>query len=283
MFNQLPIQILLLLMASTKTATTGGLESFFREGTFFGIEASPTTILFASVILSLYSACMRHVKAVVAEKGFLRIKSKIIIFMWTLFAAIRRILAFIIFFIPSLGLYNILYHWESETYPYKFRIRSVKGINMTPSVNARIELFNMTETVYWSELDRWDYSDPQHPTAPSYKLYTGTNLHETFALFFVVLAVHCMSLLVVKMKTSEEFQSKGNYFEKMLHLLENVNFPVPYRDWDHGIHSVAEFRRRYSNTEREMVWSFAVTSLYTAVMFTPLFYTGCYIYLLLIG
>ena len=74
-------------------------------------------------------------------------------------------------------------------------------------------------------------------------------------------------------KTLDEFQSKGNYFEKLLHLLENVNFPVLYRDWDQGSHSVAEFRRRYSNTEREMVWSFMVT-FNTLLMFTPLFCTG---------
>ena len=40
---------------------------------------------------------------------------------------------------------------------------------------------------------------------------------------------------------------------------ENVTFPVPYRDWDQGCHSVAEFSRSYSNTEREMIWSFTVT------------------------
>ena len=279
MFYQIPIQIILLLLASTDTPTTGGLESFFKKDSFLGINASPTSILTASVILSMTSAILRHVKALVAEKGFLTFKPKMTVFMWTLCAAVRRILTFVIFFAPSLGLFHLLHHWKAETYPFKFRINSVKRLNITPGPDSKIELFNMTETVYWSELDRWDYSDPQHPTAPSYKLYTGINLQETFAAFFVLLIVQCMSLLLVKMKTSEEFQSKGNYFEKLLHLLENVNFPVPYRDWDHGRHSVAEFRRRYSNTEREMIWSFVVTSLYTAVMITPLFYTGCYIYL----
>ena len=38
--------------------------------------------------------------------------------------------------------------------------------------------------------------------------------------------------------------------------------------------SVAEFRRRYSNTEREMIWSYVVTILHTAVLFMPLFCTG---------
>ena len=93
-------------------------------------------------------------------------------------------------------------------------------------------------------------------------------------MIFVILILHCMSLLLVKIRTSEEFRKPGNVFEKTIHLLENVNFPVPYRDWDQGSHSVTEFRRRYSNTEGEMVWSFAVTLFYTVVLFMPLFCTG---------
>ena len=208
------------------------------------------------------------------EKGFLRFKQKIIIFMWTLSAATRRILSLVIYFTPSMGLYNILYHWKAETYPFKFRINSVKRLNITPFEDAKIELLNMTETIYWSELDRWDYSNPQHPAPPSYKLYTGMRLGETFATFFAILILQIFILLLVKIRTSEEFKSKGNLYEKFFHLLENVNFPVPYRDWDQGSHSVTEFRRRYSNTEREMIWSYVVTILYTAVLFMPLFCTG---------
>ena len=277
-FYQIPLQIILLMMATTETATTGGLESFFQKDDFLGIKANPTSILFASVILSLNSAIVRHIKAMVAEKGFLRFKPKLIIFIWTLCAAIRRILAFIVFFTPSLGLYNILNHWKAEIHPFKFRVNAAKRLNMTPSLNAKIELFNMTETVYWSELDRWDYSNPQHPAPPSYKLYTGMRLGETFATFFAILILQIFILLLVKIRTSDEFKSKGNLYEKFIHLLECVNFPVPYRDWDQGSRSVEEFRRRYSNTEREMIWSFAVTMSFTMAMFSPLLYTGWYMY-----
>ena len=261
-------------MARTATATTGGLERFFEEDSFLGFKANPTAILAVSVILSLFSAILTHIKTLVAEKGFLRIKQKISVFCWILFASIRRIMTFITFFTPSLGLFNILYHWKAETYPFKFRINAAKRLNVTPSFDAKIVLFNMTETVYWSKLDRWDYSDPQHPTPPSYKLYTGMSLKEYFGIFFVILSMQCFSFMVVKFWTSEDFKTNCNIYEKFIHLLENVNFPVPYRDWDQGSHSVAEFRRRYSNTEREMIGSFVVTIFYTSVMFIPLFYTG---------
>ena len=125
-------------MARTATATTGGLESFFEEDSFLGFKANPTAILAVSVSLSLFSAILTHIKTLVAEKGFLRIKQKITVFCWILFASIRRIMTFITFFTPSLGLFNILYHWKAELYPFKFRINSAKRLNITPSSDAKI-------------------------------------------------------------------------------------------------------------------------------------------------
>ena len=275
MFYQIPLQIIVLLMATTETATTGGFESFFMKDSFFGIKAGPDQVLLASVILCVMSAISNHVKAMITEKGILRIKPKLTIFMWTLCAVVRRIMAIVIFLTPSLGLGNILYHWKAEAYPFKFRVNSVKRLNLAPSPMSKIELFNMTETVYWSEYDRWDYSDPQHPAPPSYDVYTGKKLKISFALLFVILILHTFSMLLVKFRTSEDFREKKRHaYEKFLHLLECVNFPVPYRDWDEGGHSVAESRRRYSNTEREMIGSFAVSIFFTLVMVAPLFYTG---------
>ena len=148
-FYQIPMQIVLLLMATTETATTGGLESFFEKDSFLGIKASPTTVLTVSVIVSITSAILRRVKIVVTEKGFLRVKPKLAIFIWTLCATVRRVLSFIIFFTPSLGLFDLLYHWKAEAYPFKFRTNHAKKFNTPPNPAAKIEVFNMTETVYW--------------------------------------------------------------------------------------------------------------------------------------
>ena len=47
MFYQIPLQIIVLLMATTETATTGGFESFFMKDSFFGIKAGPDQVLLA--------------------------------------------------------------------------------------------------------------------------------------------------------------------------------------------------------------------------------------------
>ena len=40
-FYQVPLQILLLLVAVSKTSTTGGLEAFFEQASFMGIMMDP--------------------------------------------------------------------------------------------------------------------------------------------------------------------------------------------------------------------------------------------------
>ena len=42
-FYQVPLQIILLLLAISETPTTGGLEAFFKQSSFFGIQNLDTS------------------------------------------------------------------------------------------------------------------------------------------------------------------------------------------------------------------------------------------------
>ena len=87
----------------------------------------------------------------------------------------KRILSLFAFFIPSLGLFDILYHWHAEQFPFQLRAYGfIKGPNDT------LELYNMTEEVLWSDIDRWDYDNS---IPPGYTLYTGLTLGQTFLSF----------------------------------------------------------------------------------------------------
>ena len=55
-YYQAASQVILLLLAQTETATTGGLESLFgRKSSIMGIEMYPETILILSIAWSLKS------------------------------------------------------------------------------------------------------------------------------------------------------------------------------------------------------------------------------------
>ena len=175
-------------------------------------------------------------------------------------------------FIPSMGLFSILHHIEYEQIPFQMRLEYAKRFPISPT--DKIVLHGLNATVYWSELDRWDYSDPINPTPPTYSLYTGLSLKNTFIAFLILSAVQILTLLGVKLLTSEEFRRKGDLVNKMIHLIENANFSHPYKDWDAGQHTVAEYRLRYRATCREMAATLATNTVFSLAMMGPVWYTG---------
>ena len=155
-FYQIGLQIVLLLHTLTETATVGGLETFFQQDpkNYFGIDFSPKTVIVISVLWSLKTAILLHVKILSIEKGFFGFKAKIAAFLWGLVATVRRVLGIVAFFIPCLGLMNLLWHWHGEQYPFSARKAQVMRLGVTPSPDERIELYWMRDDVLWADLDR---------------------------------------------------------------------------------------------------------------------------------
>ena len=74
-FLQVALQVVLLLLTQTRTATHGGLETFFAQDEMFNIPMSPTIIITLSVILSLKTSILLHVKILGIEKGYFSSKA----------------------------------------------------------------------------------------------------------------------------------------------------------------------------------------------------------------
>ena len=141
-----------------------------------------------------------------------------------------------------------------------------------------VHLFNMTEKLLWSELDRWNYyADVNEPIQPPYTLYTGLTLKWTFVTFAFILFFHAVSMMVVKLLTSQEFREEGNTFNKLMHVVQNIHCSFPYKDWDEDEGKSAtkeEFRERFHNTENEMIWSQLLNIGVSMIMLLPLWFTG---------
>ena len=274
------LQILLLLLTRTKTPTTRGLESFFEKDTFLGVNVNPDLILAISVSLSLKTCIFMHIKAVSMEKGIFRMKAKIAVFAWAVFAIVRRIISVLAFFSPSLGLFSLLHHWQAENTPFKVRLDMISE-NPANFQTSNIHLYNMSEEVAWSLLDRWNYKDQNDPVPPDYSIYTGTTLKYTLFAFTALFCLKMMLFLVIKICTSEDFRERKNYFHKFTHLFQVTNIPFPYQDWDVGnYNSIQTFIDRYRKTEIEMLASFGITFLFTLIYMIPLTYTGVIFYIL---
>ena len=172
------------------------------------------------------------------------------------------------FFIPSLGLFSILYHYKAEQIPFSLWKKYQK------TQFDKIVLYGLNETVRWGDLDRWDYSTNTEGTPPQYSEYTGLTLKWTFGLFFLITGAQFVTTLIVKISTSEKFYKKGNYLNKFLHLLLSLNMASPFEDWDMGRFNIREYKERQKLTNTEMAWSLSVNIIFSLAMMVPLCYTG---------
>ena len=189
MFLQISAQILLSYFAVTETPTTGGLETVFKQSSILFLDAQ--TLLGVYIALSMKTSLSLHMKSMNTEKGFLPFSSRIFVGFWALFGTLRRTLGILAFFLPAMGLFNILHHIKFEKVAFKIRLDYATTI----SAEDKIALYGLNETIFWTELDRWNYTDPNNPTPPDYSLYTGLTLKETFVAFMVVMGVQFLAIL----------------------------------------------------------------------------------------
>ena len=267
-FYQVAGQIILLFFAKTATSTTGGLQEVFNQQKgLFGIK-DPLAVLAISIAITLKSCITLHLKTIKTEKQFVPTTSTIFILLWGLFSSMRRIISMVCFFIPSLGLLNILYHYKAEQIPFSIWQKYGK------TQKDQIVLYGLNQTVLWGEMDRWDYSTSNEGTPPSYTEYTGITLRWTFALFFLISALQFVTTLIVKIYTSKKFIVRENFLDKFLHLLLSLNLAAPFEDWDIGRFSIKEYKQRKKLINIEMAYSLSVNTIFSLVMMVPLLYTS---------
>ena len=247
------------------TLTTGGLNEVFRKDSIFGLPIE--VVLTFSIIWSLQTLTLLHLKTIALEKGFLPFTAKVSIFFWGTMATAKRILSMVAFFIPSLGLFNILYHWQAEKLPFFIRKHWRKG------PDDILELYNMTEKVLWSEIDRWNYDAPNKPVPPSYSLYTGITLGQSFLAFIGLFVVHFLLILIVKSFTADHFWMK-NHYNKFVHILKNMNIATPWQDWDHDKCSVEQHKIKHRRINVEMAVTMLVNMIISLFMISPLLLLG---------
>ena len=114
-FYQVAGQIILLIYAKTGSRTAGGLETV--KDTLMGLQMDPDLVLGISNALTLISCFTLHMTAI-KTKLYLPWRSRLLILLWGLFSSLS-ILSMVCWFIPSLGLFGILYHYKVEQIPFR--------------------------------------------------------------------------------------------------------------------------------------------------------------------
>ena len=167
-----------------------------------------------SIALGLLGCISRQVKRIKVEKGFLKFSTALILHLWASCAALRRVVSTVVFFVPAMGLLSILNHWKAEQIPF--------GAAQSVRSTSRVDLYNETEELLWRDISRWNTDNPDHPTPPSYTLYTSMTLETTSKGFHLILTLHFISVLIVTICTVKNYV-KENPFNWLVDVLGSMN------------------------------------------------------------
>ena len=259
---QTPGQILLVLLAFTSTPTTAGLEKMF--------EKSNKVALILSIIWSIKTIFTLQLKSIKIEKVFFPLKSQISFLVWTAFCVSKRMMVLMMYFTPSFGLFNLLFHWQAESLPFGVSQKSLWREGVLKQTD-HLHLHN-NRSVLWSEIDRWNYNVTP-PSPPPYTLYTILSLMEYFWLFLAFLTLHTLVVGITKFILVPDFRT-GHPVEMFAHSLQNISLPQPWRPWDADGGTVEEHRQRFKMEIIEIISTTAVNFVFNALMLLPIFYLG---------
>ena len=112
---QVTINTILLLYAHSLTRTTQGLAALFDQDAFvfLGITVPSSIILAVLLALNLVGLSMAQYNGIVDQKGHLyQSLGKLMLLIGCCCAIFTRIMSFTLYFAPTLGLFNLLHHYQ---------------------------------------------------------------------------------------------------------------------------------------------------------------------------
>ncbi len=190
---QTQLLILLIALKFTETNTVSGFQELLAGGQGY--------LLLISTIWSIASIIFGHVQSVVVLKGRQDSLIGILIhFFIGLLSFFSRIFAIVLFFAPSLGLFNLLMHWNMGQLSFK----DTKGEKMISGILENGGLVNVAST--WKEVKK-------------YEEMTIWQLDVYYIVFLLLIPCHVLLVVAIKFYCSEEFRVRGGYSKKFFHIL----------------------------------------------------------------
>ena len=238
MFIQIFIQLVMLMLNNTETATNTGLQAVFNKESaaedcedpfldIFSLAVSgkwlgPTGFLVFSIFLTFISIVKTQIKIIkLGKNGFLPFTAKTVLAVKVFLSSVLRIIVFFFYFTPFLGLLNLLAHWKADQIPFTDIEFQNKSYTYWDQDN------NNTSTVPFNKLHlTFPGSEPPH-----YSHYTVLRLGQAYLVFWLVLAVQLVVVLLTKQWLSQPFRQAG-LGSKLLHGLHCLNIPDIFQDWD---------------------------------------------------
>ena len=107
---QLTGKLILIALVESQTRTTQGLLTIFDEKDIFGMPAKLFIAL--SIFFSFASFSFAQTAGIAGFRVYFPLKSRILIGGSALLSSLVRVMIFVLYFSPCLGLWNLLWHYQ---------------------------------------------------------------------------------------------------------------------------------------------------------------------------
>ena len=266
--NEIFIGALMVAFASSQTKTTTGLESLFQIEGDLEIRDIKTgldnyDIFIGSTVVSFLSFLKSYVRA---QADNWPLKSKILVAFHGFVNLAMRTIAMLVFFTPSLGLVNILRHYQAERVPFDKKYHFEVLGNQTL-------YFGHAPPVPWQDITRVNYSDTNNPTPPDYRIYTGL-FSKDFLIIFGCLWIHqIFAIWLHNYLRSKAFKTMSG-FDQIMHAFQSVVMPAPSVDWADGVGDCKEHFDRMKGIQKEVIGMITINAIFNILHLLPITYLG---------
>ena len=258
---QITFTILLSMFTRSETRTEEGLDQVFDDRQpLFGIPVN--VLLFIAIALSFQSAWTSYVKGISWKKEYFPLTSKLFIAIYVYTSVSLKVFSNIMFLTPPLGLFNILRHYQGELLPYTVIVNPPETprdsqwfLESFPQINVTSDLmiYSNATPIPWSKITRFDYTDLKNPIKPKLEdLYTTFPIETYLNLFWVIMFIQPLVIFVVKKYVNPVPFSRLDWFDKIIHCMENAQVPSPIEDFEEQPGTVGEHIERFHKITSEI-------------------------------
>ena len=269
--TQLPIHLFMLLLSETKYPLENGLQAVFNQNN--NNEISTVALLIFSTLWSFKTAAMTYVKIKTEEKQYLKFLAKFVIGLRSMIVFSVRIVCFISYFAPFMGLVGLLNHYHAEQISLSHEtLQTLEGFSKD------FRFWNMEKDMSQSrpltDIYRSDYTtDPDNPIPPPITAYTIISKEVGYLLFPALCILYFCVVWCLKSWLSYNFR-RITTFSKLQHVIEVMNIPDTCGDWDSNPTNPDDCKRAWHQHLVEIISMVALQCISNMVLLIPTLITG---------
>ena len=275
---QMTFSVLILAFLNSETRVEQGLEAIFEVSKveIFGLSIPSKVIIVLNIAWGFISCWKSFLRGMATTKDHFPGPSEYLLGLHVALSVTIRCTNTIMFFAPTLGLLDLLRHFQGEIIPFE----AAFGTERDELVYLPGKPLKWT----WNDISRFDYSFVErnetnennetypiyNPEPPTLELYTFFSLEHCLNGFWILLFVQaCLHILIKRFSNPMAFKRQS--IIRMIALgIENCQIPGPMEDWDDYHGPINQYAKAQKKVEVEMGLAIVLNWIFSIIMTIPM-------------